>query len=415
MSLSAIGFRATARALAIVAPLLPGGVAPSANGGQFWLLRLGLYELQRVKEPADDWVWLVDHTIQTGNGKCFVVMGVRVSAWNARRTEVHEDPDASFALEHKDVSFWAIELMESSTGEAVKDQLEALSERTGISPRSVLTDQGADVRKGSELFSENRETVVVHDIAHAVANAVKRQLNGTTQWQEFLTQANQFKTRVRQTALAFLMPPDLRAKSRWMNLEPLISWSLRVRQLLDNPQAAMAKLDHELDLEELESKVGWLRTHYESLDTWSMMLSAASVILKYSRNHGYHRDAPDELESLLSDFHDGPALAMINEIMKFVATQSSRAGTYRLPASTEVLESLIGKGKQLQGRNKNGYTKTVLAMAASVVDVTRDTIQTAFDAVKISDVTAWIEATLGSSIQAQRQKALPNPSGTKTG
>ena len=416
MSLSAIGYRATARALEIVAPLLPGGVAPSANGGQFWLLRLGLFELQRSKELADDWVWLIDHTIQTGNGKCFVVMGVRVSAWNARRTAVlRDDPDASFALEHKDLSFWAIELMESSTGEAVKDQLVKLSERTGITPRSVLTDQGADVRNGAELFSEGRETAVVHDISHAVANAMKRQLNGTPEWQQFLADANQFKTRIRQTPLAFLMPPDLKAKARWMNLEPLIDWSRRVRQFLDDPQSALAKLDGDFDLEVLESKIGWFRAHHESLDDWSTMLTASAAILKYIRNHGYHSEAADDLESLLSDFRDGPARKVIDEALTFVRTQSSSAGELRLPASTEVLESLIGKGKQLQGRNKNGYTKTVLAMAASVVDVTCETIQAAFDSVNISDVNQWIETNLGLSLQTQRQRALPSLSGTKSG
>ena len=416
MALSAIGYRATSRALAIVAPLLPGGLAPSANGGQFWLLRLGLYELQRPKELADDWVWLIDHTIQTGNGKCFVVVGVRISAWNARRTTVlHDDPQAAFALEHKDLSFWEIQLMDSSTGEAVRNQLEKLSRRTGIVPRCILGDQGADVRNGAELFCEGRETVLVHDIAHAVANAVKRQLQGSSQWQQFLADANQFKTRIRQTPLAFLMPPDLKAKARWMNLEPLIDWSCRVRQFLDDPQTALAKLDQEFDLEVLESKIGWFRRHYESLADWSTMLTASAQILKYIRNHGYHRQAADNLESLLDDFHDGPARGMIDEVLAFVRIQSSRAGEHRLPASSEVLESLIGKGKQLQGRNKNGYTKSVLAMAASVVDATCNTIQTAFESVKISDVTTWIESNLGLSLQTQRQRALPRLSGTKTG
>ena len=69
LAVSSIGYRPAARALRIVAPMLPGGRFPSANGGQFWLLRMGLSELRRPKERADDWVWLIDHTIQTGHGK----------------------------------------------------------------------------------------------------------------------------------------------------------------------------------------------------------------------------------------------------------------------------------------------------------------------------------------------------------
>jgi hypothetical protein len=81
MDTSAIGFRAS-QALSIVADLLPCGIDCTANGGQIWVLRLGLYELTRPKQQADDWVWMLDHTIQTGNGKCFLVVGVRLSHWN---------------------------------------------------------------------------------------------------------------------------------------------------------------------------------------------------------------------------------------------------------------------------------------------------------------------------------------------
>ena len=52
---------------------------PSAAGGRWWLLRIGLYELQRVKAVADDWVWIMDHTIQLGNARVLVIVGLRSS------------------------------------------------------------------------------------------------------------------------------------------------------------------------------------------------------------------------------------------------------------------------------------------------------------------------------------------------
>jgi len=412
MGLSAIGYRAAARAIGIVAPLLPGGRACSANGGQFWLLRLGLYELTRPKEPADDWVWMIDHTIQTGNGKCFTVVGVRLSAWNGRRhATLESDPEASFALEHQDLSVFAIRRMDSSTGAAVHQQLEQLSEETGIVPCCILSDQGADVRVAAERFAQtgNRSTVVVHDIAHAVANALKRQLNKNPQWEQFLADANRCKTQIRQTPYAFLMPPELKNKARWMNLEPLIAWSRRVQQFLRDPQAALARADVPVDLERLEQKMGWLRRHAESIDHWSAMIDAAAITLKYIRNHGYHSRTHEALQSLLTPLSDGPAGAMVGEILAFVNTQCRRCSERRLPGSTEVLESLIGKGKQLMGRNKNGYTKTVLAMATAVVEITTDTINAALACARIRDVHDWINQQLGISLQAQRQRAFPPP------
>ena len=137
-----------------------------------WVLRMGLFELRRAREVADDWVWLIDHTMQAGRGKCFVVFAVRLSCWRAKvAAALAASPPTSVCLEHADLSVWMIERIESSSGEIVQEQLERLSTATGIVPCSVLSDQGADVRRGSERFCEidERSTVLVHDIAHAVA------------------------------------------------------------------------------------------------------------------------------------------------------------------------------------------------------------------------------------------------------
>lgn len=416
---AATGFRAAARVLKIAAPLLPSGSPPSANGGQFWLLRLGLYELRRPKERADDWVWLIDHTIQTGKGKCFLVLGVRLSAWNAlREAALRVAPDESFALRHQDLSVFLIELMESSTAEGVRQQLEVLSADTGITPCALLSDQGADVRRGAELFCQaaDRGTVVVFDIAHAVANAIKRQLNGDPAWERFLSDANQFKTQVRQTGCAFLMPPELKNKARWMNLEPLIAWSRRVAAFLADPQPGLDKAQAGLDVETLRRKLGWITRHAESIVRWSEMMAAAGIILKYIRNQGYHPLACQELQPRLNQFRGGLAQAVVDECLNFIRQQSEQSGGQRVLGSSEVLESLIGKGKHIQGLNKNGYTKSILGLAAAVTDQSIQTLEAAFSDVKVTDVVAWIRTHLGLSLQAQRQRALPPvPIGTQMG
>jgi hypothetical protein len=53
---------------------------PSWASGRLWLLRLGSDKLSRPKAQADDWVWIVDHTVQIGHEKCLVILGVRLSA-----------------------------------------------------------------------------------------------------------------------------------------------------------------------------------------------------------------------------------------------------------------------------------------------------------------------------------------------
>ena len=85
----AVGFRGAASALEFVAAFFgTDELLVSANGGQMWLLRVGLFELLRAKEVADDWIWILDHTIQVGKGKCFVVVGVRIAILTAQRRDI---------------------------------------------------------------------------------------------------------------------------------------------------------------------------------------------------------------------------------------------------------------------------------------------------------------------------------------
>jgi len=46
---------------------------PSWFTGRLWLLRLGYYKLTRPKEQSQDWVWIVDHTVQLGQEQCLVI------------------------------------------------------------------------------------------------------------------------------------------------------------------------------------------------------------------------------------------------------------------------------------------------------------------------------------------------------
>jgi hypothetical protein len=53
----------------------------SSYSVRLWLLRLGLDRLNRAKEQAGDWMWIVDHTLQIGDRKCLIVVGIRQSVF----------------------------------------------------------------------------------------------------------------------------------------------------------------------------------------------------------------------------------------------------------------------------------------------------------------------------------------------
>jgi hypothetical protein len=411
-----LGFRGAASALEFVSTFLgTDKLVVSPTGGQMWLLRLGLYELSRAKEQADDWIWMVDHTIQVGKGKCFVVAGVRVAVLTAKRLDKY----SSGALTCQDLSVWEIELVEKSNGPTVEQQLTALSETTGQVPCAILSDCGGDLSAGiSQFCATHPQTIALKDLPHFAANAIKKELSDDSQWTDFLADANRSKTELRQSHFAFLLPPDLKSKARWMNLNPLINWSEKVLHFVNSPRAVPGMA---LEDEELQEKMGWLLKYRSSLRRWAEMLAVVNSTLKYIRKYGYHQNARNELNEILSPLAmplNSHSRRVADRILDYVEEQSREIpeGEYLL-ATTEALESLLGKAKQLQGQqSRSGFTKMILGIAASVSQLTADTITTALSAIKVRNVIEWVANEIGPSVQAQRIYALKASSnGTKIG
>ncbi len=379
---------------------------PTATCGQMWLLRIGLHELTREKENADDWIWIVDHTVQIGKVKCLVIVGCHQSQWQQQPRP----------LEHGDLQLLALQPVEQSDGPTVHKQLEQVAAKTGV-PRSIVSDHGADLKRGIEAFQQKHpQTDNVYDIAHKMAILVKRELKSDDHWAQFLKQMAHTKQRLQQTSLAFLVPPSLKNKARYMNLDAVVSWGKKALAYLENPPPVEGV---QADIDTLNEKLGWLRNYGKSLAEWADMMHVVGTTLEYVRHHGYHRRARDELrEELELVCGDGLGRRMSEQVLWFVAEQSSAAkGDERLIGSSECLESLIGKGKRLEGQqSKSGFTKMILGMAASVVEPTKQYVSGALSAVKTRDVLQWCHENLGVSVQSQRRLAFAAPSkGTKPG
>jgi hypothetical protein len=403
---AACSLRAASAVMRLLRRLLPALTrTPTYNAGQMWLLRVGLFELLRPKEAADDWVWIADHTIQIGVQRCLLVVGVRLSTWEAEKRP----------LELQDLRFIALEPVEKSDGAVVHQQLTEMVKNTGIVPRSIVSDEGTDLKGGVEAFcAEHKSTVRTLDIAHQTANLIKHELERDERWAEFNRQAGLAKQRLAQTPLAHLLPPTPRPKARYMNLDELVRWGQRALHYLDNPFPVAGQA---ADRAVLQAKLGWLADHRSALEEWRQMMAVTYAARDYVRNEGYHRGAARELRPLVAvPAQTDMSRRVAARLLRFVRAQSAAAREgERLIGSSECIESLIGKGKRLEGQqSKGGFTKMVLAMAAAVARPTADSISQALARVNTNDVLAWCKQRLGVSVQSRRRQAFAGI-GTKIG
>jgi hypothetical protein len=401
--------RAASMCLEIFKPWLGLEHVPVPNTGENWLLRVGLYELRRPKEHADDWAWLIDCSIQIGPHKVLLIAGVRLSHWiQARRP-----------LELSDLSILAIQPMLTTVGEAIRDECQAVAALCGA-PRMIACDGGGDLNRGITLFQEDHpQTARVGDIAHKAALLVKHHLGSDSRWDGFLHQLGRSTQHAKHTPVACLVAPPPRLKARYMNLYEQVGWGLRLLRFLDSPQRLQRA---RLDPSQVEAKFGWVRDYRPALGEWDEVIGVVGTTLEYIRVEGYSQQAAPQLRARLGAVETPQARQVANDLVDYVAEQSrSVAGNERLIGSTEVVESLFGKLKRLEGQqNKNGFTKLLLGAAASVATLSKERLHAAFNAIKTKDIAEWCEQHLGISLQAQRQRALGcTPSGciagTKTG
>jgi hypothetical protein len=391
------GQRCVAAMLRLVAPQLPRArPTPCANTGRMWLLRVGLYELTRPKEKADDWMWILDHTVQLGGMKALVIVGVRLSQWEKQRRP----------LRHEDLTVLDVMPMRHSSGPAVQARLEVAAQQTG-DPRAILGDGGTDLKCGITSFQKTHRGVArLYDIKHKMALLLQQQLEKDPRWAKFIAGVNQTRARVLLTDLAFLTPPELKAKSRYLNLPPLAAWGRNTLRFLDCPHDLPGKA---VDRKVLEEKLGWLREYREALYHWSVLLAIAEAAEHYVRHKGYHAVAAERLRARLDGLGiNAAAQAMEGATLDFVAEQSAPARPEeRLIGSSEVLESLIGKYKHLQGTyNRGGMTPQLLAFGAVAMTKTTETISSALTAVRTRDVLQWCRQHLGLGVQGQRRHAF---------
>lgn len=368
---------------------------PDWTTGRLWLLRLGLYKLSRPKTHADDWVWLIDHSVQAGTTKCLVILGIRLC----------DLPPAGEPLRHEDLQ--PIELLptESCSKETVCEQLEAAVAKTGV-PRAIVDDHGADLHGAVKLFQQRHpETSEIYDITHKAARSLKRRLERDPQWAAFSQQVGTTRRHIQQTELACLLPPPVGDKARFMNLDALIRWGEATLQVLEGPPAEL--LQH-VSTGRLEAKLGWLREFRGALRTWSQYTAVIETALEFVRCEGLTPRSGVALREMLDSLWlEGPARTLAIELAAFVRGEAAKAAPgERLPGSTEVLESCFGKLKALeQHQSRSGFTSLLLSLGALVSQTTPEVIAKALTTIRTQDVRDWCRNLLGPSVQSLRKIA----------
>ena len=406
---AATSLRGAAKSIGIVKASLGLPAVPGWHCGRLWLMRLGHYKLTREKTISDDWVWIIDHSVQTGEDKCLVILGIRMSNLPARGE----------CIQYKDVEPIELIPVKQSDGDIVYRQLEQAAKKTGV-PRAIIGDKGSDLNCGIKRYCEEHpETVSIYDIKHKTALVLKKQLENSDKWNEFRTWARASKMQLQQTGLAHLSAPNQRSKARYMNVDTLIVWGQRVLQIVEPLQKKRVLSQEE---EKIVEKLSVIMQFKKSLRVWKEMIDVVGTVESFIRREGYTANTDKELQARFDETDIRPksreAKHVRSELQSFVQEQQKtcKKKGERLPGSSEIIESVFGKQKFLEGeQSKSGFTGLLLGIGAFVSSTSDAIIKTALETVKTADVLNWSKEHIGSSVQAKRSMAFSSNNCKKPG
>jgi hypothetical protein len=397
-------YRGVALFLALWASLTPGLASPCAETIRLWLLRVGLYLLRRPTPVCSAWALLIDLTIQLGQHKCLVVLGVALP----------ELRGPACALDHHSVHVLAVQVLTRCTGEVIHEQLECVARRVGV-PKQIVSDHGSDVERGVGLFqAEHPEVVATYDVTHQLACRLKAELEPDERWQEFVRGCQQTRQQLQQTAGSFLLPPAWRTKARYLNLAGHLRWGADLLPLLDGAgQEALAEqlgCSVAAGQQWLEDKVGWLRGFRREIGSWGYLQQVVLQTEEVIKTGGLSSSSVGEVRRRLlpKACPDARGERFRRDVLAAVAEQAKAIPKgQRYVGSTDVLESLFGKYKEVAARSPlSEVGASVLALPVFTAELTPELVKQALEQVSVSDVQEWLEREIGVSARQKKQAVM---------
>jgi hypothetical protein len=353
------------------------------------VLRLGLGLLNQITSLSTPWVAIIDHSIDIGTKKALVVLRVPLDKWSG-------------ALQRSDCECIGLHVSEVVNGETIRDALTPIFQQAGC-PAGIIKDGDATLNKGIRLWQEQQTSTIetIDDISHVVANALKKQYESRADYQDFISWSSQVAKKLRQTAYAFLIPPKLRKKGRFMSIDRLAKWGCKLSERLDHfKTAGEARI--------IETLSG-VEPHLPFIKGFAETTGCLSDLMKHLKCQGLRSKTANACREKLNALTDSRlSFTLMHWLDKHQAIQQ-RLGVEALPVSSDVIESLFGSFKHIMNRNPQAdMNRSVLLIPAlcGSAHLDQQKITTLLTETPHKLLQEWEQANIPYTLRKKRQKAF---------
>jgi len=401
-----VSFRSVPRILDLfrTAALLGISWVPHFTSVINWTLRVGLGLLRQVARITPPWVAIIDHSIDVGTKKALVVLRVPLAALSRRGA----------AIQLEDCECVGLTIAETVNGETVARHLEAIFNRSG-SPAAITKDGDATLHKGVRLWMEKAHVTVpvIEDIGHVMAGALKAQFEHTSAYTRFTTLASKAAKSLRQTELAFLVPPKLRSKGRFLSIVKLARWGEKMRGVL----AVRGRAKKGSLLAKLRAALPGFLALRAFVETFASTAVTVSEVMETLKNKGLDHGTYEQCRQLAQQLPTNSVVKQrLDDWLSRHIDIHSQLSPLPLIVSSDIVESLFGNFKHILERSPQAdMNRTTLLIPALCGNPDETTISTALGQAPHRDLLRWEQENIPYTMRKKREAFFADDNSQKAG
>ncbi len=357
-----------------------------------WSLRIGLGLLEQVKPIEQPWLAILDHSIDIGTKKAFVVLRVPM--------DVLAKKGKAIGLE--DCECIGLKVAEKVNGESIASDLIDIFSQAG-KPAAIIKDCDYTLAKGVRLYAEKQGVCapIIEDIGHVMATALKKQFEDSKGYKDFTALTSTGASRLRQTNLAYLVPPKLRAKGRFQSIGKLGQWGDKMLKEM----AVKGRAKKGSVLARLRSAFPNLNRLKPFIKSFASTATVTSSVMEILKNNGLEQNNYDKCLALSKQL---PKRSVVRKRLQIWLTQhiaiQKDLTDYPLLVSSDIIESLFGKFKHVIERSAHAdINRTALLIPALCGNVPEITIDKALKQARHKDLKIWEDENIPYTMRMNRR------------
>lgn len=365
------------------------GKLPCYNSVANWVRKLGLSVYEDDAPKGQKYAHIIDESIMINKEKLLLVLGVPAE---------HEGKP----LAHEDVTVLGMHVGECFKRGDIKDAIENACQKTG-SPAEYGISDGAH-----NLVGGFKDAGVSHhlDVSHTLGNCMKYVYDKDPGFKQLTEKLGKIRLQYHLSDKAWLLPPNMRAMARFMNLREWVVWAQKMIDCMDS-----------LD-EPLKEAYGFLLQYRDLIGELGVCVETVTYLETICKQEGFglRTNALCQqriIRYLIGNANNRRACVGIRMLDYFKAQAAILDGSWHIRhISTDIIESDFGILKTKVSPNKlYGFTPMILMLPlypkiTVYSDAEKQNFKVRLANVKLKDIDLWAKENLSPNRVMLRSKTL---------